>query len=205
MLPNEKVLLEIRRSPMMLARGVLDLVIALLLLWGMFLSLRPVPFWDDWWLVGRYRELATRFLWEGAGIPAGWIAAAFGLLALLVGLGALRQLLLELSSRYQVSSLRILSRQGVLGRCTEELYLISVDGVSVKQSLPGRLLGYASLVVSGRGMNALRLTFVNKPDEVQAKIDRLVLARRSTLSQQGGQRRKDLPVSANRQVPSGRS
>lgn len=183
MLPNEKVLLDIRRSPMMLARGLFDLLIALLLLWVMFLSLQPVPFWDDWWLVGRYRELATRFLWEGAGIPAGWIAAGFGLLALLVGLGALRQLLRELGSRYQVSGLRILSRQGFLGRRTEELYLISVDGVSLEQSLPGRLLGYASLVVSGRGSRELRLSFVQKPDEVQTKIDRIVLARRSKQSQ----------------------
>jgi len=183
MLPNEKVLLEIRRSPMMLARGLFDLVIALLLLWGMFLSLQSVPFWDDWWLVERYRELASRFLWEGAGIPAGWIAAAFGLLALLVGLGALRQLLRELSSRYAVSSLRILSHQGFLGRTTTELYLISVDGVSVRQNPLGRLLGYASLIVAGRGDNEVHLSFVRRPDEVQEKIDRIVLARRSKQAQ----------------------
>ena len=183
MLPNEKILLDIRRSPMMLARGLFDLVIALLLLWGMFLSLQQVPFWDDWWLVERYRELASRFLWEGAGIPAGWIATVFGILALLTGLAALRQLLRELSSRYQVSSLRVLKRQGFLVKHTTELYLISVDGVSIEQSLLGRLLGYASLNVAGRGGSVLPLTFVSNPDDVQERIDRIVLARRSKQAQ----------------------
>ncbi len=66
----------------------MDLFIALVLLWGTFKALEEVPFWDNWWLVERYRELATRFLWQGAGIPASWIATVLGLLALLVGVGA---------------------------------------------------------------------------------------------------------------------
>jgi membrane protein YdbS with pleckstrin-like domain len=179
MLPNEKSLLDIRRSPLALLRGLFDLTVALLLLWGMLKAMADVPFWDSWWLVEQYRELATRFLWEGAGIPAGWIAAVFGLLAFLVGLGALRQLIREASRRYSVTSLRILSRRGFLGRATDELYLLSVDGVSLHQSPLGRLLGHADLIIAGRGNNQLKFTFVRSPDEVREKVDRIVLARRT--------------------------
>ena len=179
MLPNEKSLLDIRRSPLALLRGLFDLTVALLLLWGMLKAMAEVPFWDSWWLVEQYRELATRFLWEGAGIPAGWIAAVFGLLAFLVGLGALRQLIREASRRYSVTSLRILSRRGFLGRATDELYLLSVDGVSLHQSPLGRLLGHADLIIAGRGNNQLKFTFVRSPDEVREKVDRIVLARRT--------------------------
>lgn len=184
MLPNEKILLEIRRSPLALLRGLFDLTIALLLFWGMFKAMAEVPFWDSWWLVGQYRELATRFLWEGAGIPASWIAALFGLLALLVGVGALRHLMREASRRYSVTSLRVMNRRGFVGRATDELYLLSVDGVSLHQSLFGRLLGHASLIIAGRGNNQLRFTFVRKPDEVREKIDRIVLARRNKQPQE---------------------
>jgi len=184
MLPNEKSLLDIRRSPLALLRGLFDLTVALLLLWGMLKAMAEVPFWDSWWLVEQYRELATRFLWEGAGIPASWIAAAFGLLAFLVGLGALRQLIREVSRRYSVTSLRILSRRGLIGRATDELYLLSVDGVSLHQSALGRLLGHADLIIAGRGNNQLKFTFVRSPDEVREKIDRIVLARRSKQSQE---------------------
>lgn len=179
MLPNEKSLLDIRRSPLALLRGLFDLTVALLLLWGMLKAMAEVPFWDSWWLVEQYRELATRFLWEGAGIPAGWIAAVFGLLAFLVGLGALRQLIREASRRYSVTSLRILSRRGFIGRATDELYLLSVDGVSLHQSPLGRLLGHADLIIAGRGNNQLKFTFVRSPDEVREKVDRIVLARRT--------------------------
>ena len=184
MLPNEKSLLNIRRSPLALLRGMLDLTIALLLLWGMFKAQERVPVWDSCWLVEQYRALATRFLWEGAGIPASWIAAVFGLLALLVGAGALRQVIREASRRYSVTSLRILSRRGLIGRATDELYLLSVDGVSLHQSPMGRLLGHADLIISGRGNNQLKFTFVRSPDEVREKIDRIVLARRSKQSQE---------------------
>lgn len=179
MLPSEKVLLEIKRSPLALGSGARDLVIALVLLWLCWRSLALVPFWDNWWLVAEYRKLAARFLWEGAGIPASWIAAVLGLLALWVGLSALRQLVTEFSRRYRLTGQRVLAHTGVVGRKVDQLYLLSVDGVSLEQSPLGRLFGHASLIVSGRGNNQVRFDFVRSPDEVRDKIDRYVLARRS--------------------------
>ncbi len=179
MLPTEKVLLEIKRSPLALGAGVRDLTIALVLAWLSWRSLAQVPFWDSWWLVAEYRKLATRFLWEGAGIPATWIATALGLVALWVGVSALRQLGTEVSRRYRLTGQRVLAHSGVLGRRVDQLYLLSVDGVSLEQSLYGRVFGHASLVVAGRGNNQVRFDFVRRPDEVRDRIDRYVLARRS--------------------------
>ncbi|GAA0789364.1 PH domain-containing protein [Marinobacterium sediminicola] len=179
MLPTEKVLLEIKRSPLALGAGLRDLTIALAIGWLGWRVMAPVPFWDSWWLVTEYRKLATRFLWEGAGIPASWIAAALGLVALWIGLSALRQLVTEVSRRYRLTGQRVLAHSGVLGRRVDQLYLLSIDGVSLEQSLFGRLFGHASLIVAGRGNNHIRFDFVRRPDEVRDKIDRCVLARRN--------------------------
>ncbi|MBA4501540.1 PH domain-containing protein [Marinobacterium marinum] len=179
MLPTEKVLLEIKRSPMAFSQGVRDLIIALVLVWLTLWALSDVPFWDSWWLVEEYRTLATRFLWEGAGIPATWVAAVLGLVAAWVGLSAIRQLLTEWSRRYRLTGQRVLAHTGVLGRKVDQLYLLSVDGVSLEQNVLGRLLGHASLVVAGRGNNQVRFDYVRRPDEIRDKIDRCVLARRS--------------------------
>ncbi|GAA0691657.1 hypothetical protein GCM10009104_18230 [Marinobacterium maritimum] len=179
MLPTEKVLLEIKRSPLALGSGLRDLSIALVLGWLSWRALVQVPFWDSWWLVCEYRKLATRFLWEGAGIPASWIAGALGLVALWIALSALRHLVTELSRRYRLTGQRVLAHTGVWGRKVDQLYLLSIDGVSLEQSLYGRLCGHASLIVAGRGNNQLRFDFVRRPDEVRDKIDRCVLARRS--------------------------
>jgi hypothetical protein len=179
MLPTEKILLEIKRSPLALGTGLRDLGIALVLGWLSWRALAAVPFWDNWWLVAEYRKLASRFLWEGAGIPASWIAAALGLVALWIVLSSVRQLVTELSRRYRLTGQRVLARSGLLGRKVDQLYLLSVDGVSLEQSVVGRLFGHASLIVAGRGNNCLRLDFVRRPDDVRDQIDRYVLARRS--------------------------
>lgn len=179
MLPNEKTLLEIRRSPLALSAGIRDLLIACVLAWLCWRALADVPFWDGWWLVTEYRALATRLLWEGAGVPVGWIAAMLGLAAGLVGVGALRQLIRDVSCSYRLTGLRVQSRSGVLGRKVDQLYLLSVDGISLEQSIVGRLFGYASLIVAGRGNNHIRLDFVCRPDEVRDTMDRCVLARRN--------------------------
>ncbi|MBV0934602.1 PH domain-containing protein [Marinobacterium weihaiense] len=179
MLPNEKILLEIKRSPLALSSGLRDLTIALVLAWFAWRALAEVPFWDSWWLVGEYRKLATRFLWEGAGIPASWIATVLGLVAVWIGISALREISTELSRRYKVTGLRVQAHKGVVGRKIDQLYLLSVDGVSVEQGVFGRLFGHASLVVAGRGTHQVRFDYVRKPNEVRTRIDRLVLARRS--------------------------
>lgn len=176
---NEKIMVEIRRSPFSLLVGLFYLLIAGAFAIAARKALAEPPFWDDWTLVLEYRKLVTQYLVEGFGVPAVWIAGMLGLIALFVGFVALQHLIKELSSRYAVTSLRVSTQTGLLGRYRDELYLISVDGVSMHQSLFARLLGYATLVISGRGNNALTMTFVRQPKQVKEKLDRVVLARRA--------------------------
>ncbi|MGB2131154.1 MAG: PH domain-containing protein [Marinobacterium sp.] len=178
MLPNEKVLFTIKRSPLALGRGVLDLLLTLLFVLLSAWSLAEVPFWDSWWLVEEYRKLATRFLWEGAGIPASWIAIALGFVALLLAFDMIYRLSRESSTRYDVSNVRLSTRHGLARKFTEDLYLLSVDGVALEQGFLGRLFGWATLKVMGRGNNSLELSFVRQPGEVKSRLDRVVLASR---------------------------
>ncbi|WP_417535024.1 PH domain-containing protein [Marinobacterium stanieri] len=182
MLPNEKTLLSVKRSCLALTRGALDLVVTLVFIYLSARALANPPFWDSWWLVEEYRKLATRFLWEGAGIPASWIAIALGLVALLFALDAMHRLVREFSTRYEVTNLRLTLNHGLLGKHREDLYLLSVDGVTLERSLAGRLLGWGSLTLRGRGNNSLEWRFVRDPEAVRDQIDKLVLARRMQTS-----------------------
>ncbi len=186
MLPNEKTLLQVKRSPMALARGCFDLFLTLLMISFALRALAETPFWDDWWLVEQYRALATRFLWEGAGIPAVWIAVALGLVGLFFAVDAWSRLSREISTRYEMTNLRACARWGLLGKTRQDLYLLSIDGVTLEQSVFGRLLGWGHLSLSGRGSNQLDWRFVRKPEEVRDQLDKQVLARRmkASLAQQ---------------------
>lgn len=176
---NEKKMVEIRRSPLALLLGLFYLFVAVVFAIAARKALAEPPFWNDWMLVLEYRKLVAQYLVEGFGIPAVWIAGALGLIALMVGFVALQHLLTELSSRYNVTSLRVSTQAGVFGVRRDELYLISIDGVSMHQTLFARLFGYATLVIAGRGNNTLSMTFVRQPKQVKEKLDRVVLARRA--------------------------
>lgn len=183
MLPNEKTLLQVKRSPMALARGCFDLLLTLLMISFALRALANTPFWDSWWLVEQYRALATRFLWEGAGIPAVWIAAALGLVALFFAVDAWNRLSREFSTRYEMTSLRVFARWGLLSKTRQDLYLLSVDGTTLEQGFFGRLLGWGHLTLGGSGNNQVEWRFVRNPQEIRDQLDKQVLARRMKASQ----------------------
>jgi uncharacterized membrane protein YdbT with pleckstrin-like domain len=78
-----------------------------------------------------------------------WIAAAiFALLALSAGL---RAFVRRASTEFVVTNHRVIYKTGLLARHTLEMNLSKVESVDVNQSIPGRFLGYGTVIVRGTG------------------------------------------------------
>ncbi|WP_052063588.1 PH domain-containing protein [Nitrincola sp. A-D6] len=181
MLTNEKLVLKIGRNPLYLIRGSIDLLVALWLFTLYRSATSMIPFWDDWTLVELYRSMMNELFDQVFAVPAQWT----GYLLLLIGLYFLfhgvRRYVLQLSTRYTLTNVRIMSKSGVLGVSTHELMLRSVDGVSLQQSLLGRLLGYGTLKVAGRGGHELVMHSVSEVLEVKETLEKRLLNQSSQI------------------------
>ena len=77
------------------------------------------------------------------------------LLAILPGLGivavVLQAYVRRRTSEFAVTTKRVILKLGVMNTRSVELLLGKVEGISVTQSLPGRLFGFGAIVVTGSG------------------------------------------------------
>ena len=51
------------------------------------------------------------------------------------------------------------------------MFLNSVETVEIRQSIWGRILGYATIMVTGRGVSDLQLKWMQEPFEVKRNIE----------------------------------
>ena len=100
----------------------------------------------------------------------GWMLLAlptFGLTLLVAGYEYLRLKSIEQT----VTNQRVVFKKGIISRHSEEMRLGSVETVEIRQSIWGRLLGYATIVVTGRGVSDVRLNWMDQPLEVKRAIE----------------------------------
>ena len=85
-----------------------------------------------------------------------------------------RTILRMLGSEFMLTNKRLVLRQGIISRKTIEIILAKCEGVSVDQSILGRILGYGTLLVTTGGATS-RFDFVKNPvtfrNRVSAEID----------------------------------
>jgi uncharacterized membrane protein YdbT with pleckstrin-like domain len=88
------------------------------------------------------------------------VAVAFGLLALISGLGALiRRSTTELA----VTDRRVIYKTGIFQRHSMEMNRSKVETVAVNQSILGRILGYGTVMVRGTGGSFEPIPFIGDP------------------------------------------
>jgi uncharacterized membrane protein YdbT with pleckstrin-like domain len=80
--------------------------------------------------------------------PAVWFGGAFLLLGLIGWLGAYIQ---RRTSEFAVTNKRVIVKMGVLRRRTIEMLLRQIEALEVNQTLLGRMLGYATVLIIGTG------------------------------------------------------
>jgi len=99
-----------------------------------------------------------------------WIVLAiptFGVTLFLV----LREWLKLRSTELGVTNRRLIIKKGIISRNTEEMKLSSVETVEIIQGVPGRILGYGNVKVTGRGISDLLFRNIDDPMEVKRRIE----------------------------------
>ncbi len=80
---------------------------------------------------------------------ASWPVAAVGLILAVVI--AFPRFVRFVSSEFAVTNKRVIVKVGLVYRQTLELVLAKVETIGVEQTVPGRLLNYGTIVVTGTG------------------------------------------------------
>jgi uncharacterized membrane protein YdbT with pleckstrin-like domain len=77
-------------------------------------------------------------------------------------------------TEYTVTDRRVLVKRGVIRRRVTEVNVKKVEGVDVRQSVLGRILGYGTVTVRGTGTEHLVIRMVQDPLLVKVSIQNQV-------------------------------
>lgn len=70
-----------------------------------------------------------------------------------------------------VTNKRVIFKTGIISRKSEEMKLASVETVEIDQGIFGRILGYGSIKVTGRGTSDVLFRLVDDPMAVKRQIE----------------------------------
>jgi uncharacterized membrane protein YdbT with pleckstrin-like domain len=70
-----------------------------------------------------------------------------------------------------VTNKRVIFKQGMISRKTEEMKITSIETVEIIQGIMGRIFGYGDIKVTGRGISDLLFKKINNPMDVKRKIE----------------------------------
>lgn len=80
------------------------------------------------------------------------------------------------TSEFVVTNKRVVIKVGWLRRRTVETMLSKVEGINVEQSLPGRILGYGSIIITGTGGSQEPFRNIGSPFEFRRQVQAQVSA-----------------------------
>jgi membrane protein YdbS with pleckstrin-like domain len=114
---------------------------------------------------GLFRLHWTAWLWVWL-----WVLLAIPTL----GLTLFVALYVYLQLKYQqrgVTNKRVILKKGIIGRKTEEMKLKSIETVEIEQGVFGRLLGFGTVKITGRGVSDFLFRGIDDPMAVKRTIE----------------------------------
>ena len=75
-----------------------------------------------------------------------------------------------ISTEYAITTQRVVVKTGLVGRTTTEVAIGQVEGISLSQSVLGRLLGYGTIIVSGTGTQKALFRYIANPMTFRQQI-----------------------------------
>lgn len=119
---------------------------------------------------GEQIEALFKLHWFAWMPMAAWIALGlitFGLTWLL----ALYEYLKLRHIEQGVTNKRVILKKGIISRHTEEMKLGSIETVEIDQGLWGRLFGFGTVKVTGRGTSDVLFKGIDDPMSVKRRIE----------------------------------
>lgn len=99
-----------------------------------------------------------------------WIVLAIPTIGLTL-LIALYEFLRLRFTEQGVTNKRVILKTGIIGRRTEEMKLTSIETVEIHQGVWGRILGFGSVKVTGRGISSVVYKGIDDPMAVKRQIE----------------------------------
>ena len=70
-----------------------------------------------------------------------------------------------------VTNKRVILKKGIISRQTEEMKLTSIETVEINQGIFGRIFGFGTVKVTGRGISDLTFKRIDDPMAVKRQIE----------------------------------
>ena len=70
-----------------------------------------------------------------------------------------------------VTHKRVILKTGIISRHTEEMKLSSIETVEIEQSIWGRMFGYGTVKLTGRGISDVKFRNIDDPMYVKREIE----------------------------------
>jgi hypothetical protein len=75
---------------------------------------------------------------------------------------------------YGLTSRRVVYKRGIIRRKTEEMKISSIETVEIDQGIFGRIFGFGTVKVTGRGISDVVFSVVDDPIAVKKKIESVI-------------------------------
>jgi len=109
---------------------------------------------------------ATFLYWMSTWVGNIAIALAVVMFAILT--------LIDSTCEFGVTNKRVIIKTGIIRRKTLEVILQKVESIEVDQSVPGRILGYGTLVITGSGGTNKPYTNIAKPLHFRSHVQKVM-------------------------------
>ena len=70
-----------------------------------------------------------------------------------------------------VTNRRVIYKDGIIARSTDEMNLDAIESISIEQGIWGRILGYGDVNISGRGEGDVHFRLIRDPVQVKKDIE----------------------------------
>lgn len=70
-----------------------------------------------------------------------------------------------------ITNKRVILKKGIIGRKSEEMKITSIETVEIIQGIFGRIFGFGTIRVTGRGISDLIFKNIDDPMDVKRKIE----------------------------------
>ena len=111
-----------------------------------------------------------RLHWISKTLMVTWIILAIPTLGITLLLALWEWLKLR-NIEQGVTNKRVILKKGIISRKSEEMKISSIETVEIIQGVIGRIFGFGTVKVTGRGISDLVFKNINDPMDVKRKIE----------------------------------
>ena len=120
------------------------------------------------------QEETIHKIFENHGVVKILVFLNFLLAVLTLGLWLIPAIIFWLKWRNTengVTNKRVIHKEGVISRKTDEMRLKSIEAIYIQQGVIGRIFGFGSVIVKGRGQGDVILNWIKNPLEAKIEIE----------------------------------